>query len=212
MPPKAILLLVKRPEPIHYLWWLVSRASGIVALVVISLTLVLGLAMAARLVGGPFKRSAARVHEHLALIGLAAIAVHGASLLGDQWLRPGLRGVMVPFWISYRPAFTGLGIISGYLVLLLGPSFYLRRRIGARLWRRLHRAIVLAWMLAAIHTLGSGSDGTSLWLRCIVLVPVIPIVYALVVRMLGEGSPALRSRSRLPRARRPEEAFEPSTP
>lgn len=203
---------MKRPEPIHYLWWLVSRASGIVALVVISLAVLIGLAMAAQLVRGALKRSAARVHEHLALIGLVAIAVHGASLLGDRWLRPGIRGITVPFWMGYRPALTGLGIISGYLVLLLGPSFYFRRRIGARLWRRLHRLIVLAWILAAVHTLGSGSDGTSLWLRCVVLVPVTPIVYALVLRLLSERAAAPTSRGRRARPPRPEEAFEPSTP
>src|SRR5581483_11686966 len=122
------------------MWWLVSRASGIVALALVSLSVVIGLAMATKVIRRPgLKRACVRLHEHVALIALLAIAVHGLALLGDRWLRPGLRGIAVPFAISYRPQFTGLGIIAGYLALLLGPSFYVRRRIGARRWRQLHR-------------------------------------------------------------------------
>ena len=180
---------MKPAAPIHLIWWLVSRASGIVALVLISLSVLMGLAMAARVLGRPaIKRAVARLHEHVALVALVAIAVHGLALLGDHWLKPGLRGIAVPFAMSYRPSFTGLGIIAGYLALLLGPSFYVRKRIGARRWRKLHRFTVAVWILSAVHTLGSGSDRSKLWLQCIVLAPVVPIVYLLVLRLLpGEA-------------------------
>ena len=108
--------------------------------------------------------------------------VHGGSLLGDGWLRPGLAGIAIPFVLHYRPAFTGAGIIAGYLAVLLGPTFHLRRRIGARTWRHLHRLTPLVWILATVHTLGSGSDASSLWLRGVVLLPVAPIVYLLTIR------------------------------
>jgi sulfoxide reductase heme-binding subunit YedZ len=185
-------------QPLQYLWWLVSRASGIVAIVLISLSVVIGLAMAAKVLRRPnLKRAAARLHEHLALVALAAIAVHGLALLGDQWLKPGWRGITIPFALSYRPGFTGIGIIAGYLAVLLGPSFYLRRRIGARRWRKLHRATVIVWLLSVVHALGAGSDGAKLWLRAVVLAPLAPIVFLLVVRMLGpEQKPAQRARRR----------------
>ena len=111
--------------------------------------------------------------------------MHGLALLGDQWLKPGWRGITIPFELSYRPTFTGLGIIAGYLAVLLGPSFYLRRRIGARRWRKLHRATVIVWLLSIVHVLGAGSDASSLWLRALVLAPVAPIVYLFVVRTLA---------------------------
>lgn len=172
-------------QPVAYLWWLVSRASGIVALVLISASVVLGLAMAAKAVRPSRLRPAvAKLHEHIAITALLAIGVHGVSLLGDRWLKPGPFGIWVPFAMSYRPTFTGLGIIGGYLALLLGPTFYLRRRIGPRRWRALHRFIVLAWLLSAVHTVGSGSDASHLWLRALVLLPVMPIAYLLVLRVL----------------------------
>ena len=120
--------------------------------------------------------------------------MHGLALLGDGWLKPGWRGIIVPFALGYKPGFTGIGIIAGYLAVLLGPSFYLRRRIGVRRWRTLHRATVIVWILSAVHALGAGSDAPRLWLRAVVLVPVAPIVYLLIVRTLGaRDTAALRS-------------------
>jgi sulfoxide reductase heme-binding subunit YedZ len=172
--------------PLSYVWWLLSDAAGIVALVLISLSVLVGLALAAKVIPSPKVRCAAvGLHEHLALTALAAIGVHGLALLGDGWLKPGWRGIAIPFALGYKPGFTGIGIIAGYLAVLLGPSFYVRRRIGARRWRRLHRFIVLVWILAVVHVLGAGSDAPKLWLRAIALTPVAPIVYLLIARTHG---------------------------
>ena len=176
---------MRSSDPTHYLWWLVSRASGIVALVLIAVSVLLGLAMSARLVPARRKRAAARLHESVAVISLAAIALHGAALMGDTWLNPSLAAITVPFAIGYRPAFVACGIGGGYLAVLLGPSFYLRRRIGARTWRKLHRSVVVVWVLSVVHTLGAGSDASAIWLRAVVMIPAVPIVYALVARLLG---------------------------
>lgn len=175
------------PDPLRYVWWLISRASGVMALVLVSLSVLMGLAMAARaLPHARSKRAVARLHEHIALTALGATAAHGASLLGDGWLRPGLSGIAVPFAMTYRPPFTAAGILAGYLLALVGPSFYLRRRIGAGRWRKLHRVSSAVWALAVVHTLGAGSDATAPWLRAIVLAPFAPIVYLLVLRTLRE--------------------------
>ncbi|HLY47696.1 MAG TPA: ferric reductase-like transmembrane domain-containing protein [Solirubrobacteraceae bacterium] len=185
--------------PLADLWWLVSRAAGILALALISLSVLMGLAMAAKVIRAPrAKRIVLTLHEHVALTALAAIGVHGAALLGDRWLNPGLRGITVPFALTYRPLFTGLGIIAGYLALLLGPSFYLRRRIGARRWRRLHTLVAAAWLLSVVHTLGSGSDAKQLWLRALVALPAIPLAYLVTLRILRPGPGAKAAHVRQP--------------
>ncbi len=191
-----------KSEPIHYVWWLLSRASGVVALVLVSLSVLLGLAMAARALRRPgLKRTVVRLHEHLALASVGAVAVHGLSLLGDRWLKPGVAGIALPLVMHYRPAFTSAGIVAGYLLVLLGPSFYLRRRIGAARWRKLHRFILAVWILAVVHTLGAGSDGATLWLRSVVLVPLAPIVYLFVLRAgRGAATPRRSEAVRQPRA------------
>jgi methionine sulfoxide reductase heme-binding subunit len=181
---------VKSQEPFHVFWWLVSRASGVVALVLITLSVLMGLSMAARVLRpGAGKRAVARLHEHVALTALAAIGLHGLSLLGDQWLNPGVRGIAVPFALAYKPTFTGIGVIAGYMAVLVGPSFYLRRLVGAKRWRKVHRVSVVIWALSAVHTLGAGSDSSQTWLRALVILPVAPLAYLLVLRLL-RGGPA----------------------
>jgi sulfoxide reductase heme-binding subunit YedZ len=139
-------------------WWLVSRAAGLTALVAMTASVVLGLALAARAVDRPQIRAAAALHEQLALVSLIAIAVHGEALLGDRWLHPGAAGIAIPFVMDYRPAFTAAGIAGGWIAAFLGLSFYARRRFGARRWRNLHRFVVIAWLLSVVHTLGAGTD------------------------------------------------------
>jgi sulfoxide reductase heme-binding subunit YedZ len=171
-------------DPANYVWWLASRASGIVALVLITASVALGLTMAARVVTTRGVRPMlARIHEHTALAGLIAIAVHGITLLGDAWLNPGLTGVLVPFTMGYKPAYTGLGTVAGYLALALGLSFYARRRIGAKLWRKAHRATVVVYVLALVHTLGAGTDAGSSWLRAFMLSTAVPIGVLFVMRV-----------------------------
>ena len=172
-------------DPMDYGWWLASRASGLVALALITLSVGVGLAMAGRAFQKPgLAKRLMALHEHAALAGLIAIAVHGITLLGDAWLHPGPVGVAVPFAMDYKPIFTGLGIVGGYLAAALGLSFYARRRIGAKLWRKLHRATILVYVLAVVHTLGAGTDASQPWLRAAMALTGAPILYLLVVRML----------------------------
>lgn len=189
-----------------YVWWLVSNASGIVALVLVSLSVLLGLAMASRVLRSPaWRRTAISLHEHVALAALAAIAAHGLALLGDRWLKPGWTGITIPFALAYRPVATGLGIIAGYLAVVLGPSFYLRRRLGARRWRQAHRATVLVWALGVVHALGAGTDAGRPWLRIVALFPAVPAAYLLAIRALSRRVPRDR-RPSVPRSARSREA------
>jgi sulfoxide reductase heme-binding subunit YedZ len=167
-----------------HVWWLASRASGVVALGLITISVAIGLTMAGRIMRAPGRaRMLAAMHEQTALAGLVAIAVHGITLLGDAFLRPGIAGITVPGAMSYRPLWTGLGIGAGYLAAALGLSFYFRRRVGPRLWRKAHRATVVVYALAVAHTLGAGTDAASAWLRWPLLATAVPIAVLFAIRV-----------------------------
>jgi methionine sulfoxide reductase heme-binding subunit len=140
----------------------------------------LGLTMANKLVRGA---KVAAIHEQLSLAGLVAIAIHGVTLLGDPWLNPGLSGLAIPFHMAYRPVFTGVGIIGGYVAAALGLSFYIRRRIGAKLWRKLHRFTPVAYVMSLVHAIGAGTDASTPWLRTFMLATAAPITVLFVMRM-----------------------------
>lgn len=173
------------PDPANYPWWLVSRSAAIVAFVLIAASVIVGLFMAAGVLQRPgLKRNLVKVHQQLALAGLTMIAVHGLSLLGDRWLQPGIAGIAIPFTIAYRPVWVALGIIAGYLAALLGPTYFVRRRIGTRRWRQVHRATVVVYMLAVLHSLGAGTDGASSWFTALVVLSAVPILVLLTLRYI----------------------------
>jgi methionine sulfoxide reductase heme-binding subunit len=166
-----------------HLFWITSRAAGISALVLASIAVAAGLAIGAK--GGPLSGRAARLrtlHEAVSLATLAALALHGLSPLGDGWLHPGLAGISVPFAGSYRPFWTGLGIVGGYGLAALSLSYYARARIGVARWRTLHRFVAVFWLLGVIHTLGAGTDAGRPWFLLLAVVVVAPPLVAVVVR------------------------------
>jgi methionine sulfoxide reductase heme-binding subunit len=172
-------------ETLDHAWWLASRSAGIVAYLLLSASVVLGLAMALKL--APPRQTALlrTVHERVALVSLGALAAHGLLLLGDGFLRPGLGGILVPFAMSYRPTWTGVGILAGYLTAGLSLTYYARRQLGARRWRAAHRLIPVAWAMAVVHVIGAGSDAGSLWLQVPLALTISAVVTLLGYRVLG---------------------------
>jgi sulfoxide reductase heme-binding subunit YedZ len=179
-------------------WWLASRASGLVALVLVTISVGLGLAMAGKVMRRPgLSRRLLAIHEQTALAGLVAIAIHGITLLGDSWLHPGVVGVTVPFAMGFRTFFTGLGIIGGYLAALLGLSFYIRKRVGPKLWRKAHRATILVYVLGLVHALGAGTDASAVWFRWWVILTG-PLIGGLFVYRVLSGRAKKRARAERP--------------
>jgi sulfoxide reductase heme-binding subunit YedZ len=132
-----------------HLFWITSRAAGTAALFLSSLSVCAGLLMGGHLVRG---RGAdlRPLHEALSLATVAALAVHGLSLIGDKYLHPSLADVAIPFVGTYRTGWTSLGIIAAWMLVLLGPSYYVRRTIGQRRWTKLHRFTAIAWVAGIV--------------------------------------------------------------
>jgi sulfoxide reductase heme-binding subunit YedZ len=166
-----------------HLFWITSRAAGGAALLSASASVALGLMMSARQ-SGANKRDFRALHEALSLTALAMIALHGVALLGDAYFRPGLTGIAIPFIGTYRPLWTGVGIIAGYGLAVLGLSYYYRDRIGASRWRRIHRLTGLVWVMAVAHTIGAGSDAFQIWFLIVSGAMVVPAALLLLLRWL----------------------------
>ena len=191
-------------DPAAHLFWITSRAAGMTALVAASLSVCLGLLMATRLLKR-FTNADLRVtHETLSLVTLAAIAVHGLSLIGDRYMHPSLIDVTVPFAGSYKTGWTAIGIISGWALAALGLSYYARRRIGPERWKRLHRFTALVWVLGLVHSLGEGTDAGQTWFLVTAGIVVAPALTLLLWRIAGgyaarrERGPARAERAPVP--------------
>jgi methionine sulfoxide reductase heme-binding subunit len=170
-----------------HLYWITSRAAGIAALVLSSVSVCIGLLMGGRLLKG--RGPDLRVtHEALSLATLVALAVHGLTLLGDSFMHPSLGDIAVPFLSSYRTFWTSTGIIAFWALLLLGLSYYARTRIGVQRWRKLHRFTAVAWLLGVAHSLGEGTDAGQTWFLAMTAIVVLPAIGLLLFRWLGAAT------------------------
>jgi sulfoxide reductase heme-binding subunit YedZ len=167
-----------------HLFWITSRAAGFAALILASLAVSLGLLMSTKLV----KRRRSDLisfHEILSLSTIVAIVVHALTLLGDAYLHPSVADISLPFVSSYKTVWMSIGIVGGWSLVVLGLSYYLRARIGAARWRKLHRFTALAWLAGLVHALGMGTDAGQVWFLAMVAVVAIPALGLLAVRLLG---------------------------
>jgi sulfoxide reductase heme-binding subunit YedZ len=196
----------------HHVFWITSRAAGGAALLLSSASVALGLTMSSTR-RSPNRRDLRTLHEALSLFALAMIGLHGVALLGDSYLNPGIGGIAIPFTGAYRPLWTGIGILAGYGLAALGLSYYLRDRIGASRWKRLHRLTALFWIAAIVHTLGAGSDATRAWFLILLGAFALPAGALLALRWLGravspdDGNRAKRGVAPNPSNPNPDVAF-----
>jgi sulfoxide reductase heme-binding subunit YedZ len=163
-------------------FWLLARASGLTAYVLLTCSVLAGLVLKSRPFGKRLRNaSVTDVHRFLSLLGLGMICLHGVALALDSTVRMPLAALVVPFLSPYRPVSVALGVVAAELTGLIIVSFSLRKRIGARNWRRLHWATYLVFLLGTVHGLTSGTDR---WALPLYLGAVASVVFATAWRAL----------------------------
>lgn len=124
-----------------------------------TVVLIFGIVRAAAPSANPLLTEVA--HINIALLTVAFAGLHILAALLDPFARLGPIDALVPFVSAYRGTWLGLGVISGYLyavaVLLSWPA----RRLSRPVWLWLHRANYAAWLVAVVHSLGTGSDARN---------------------------------------------------
>ncbi|MBJ7355034.1 MAG: ferric reductase-like transmembrane domain-containing protein [Thermoleophilaceae bacterium] len=176
-------------------FWLASRACGVVAIAMLTFTVIVGLMQGGRMPLGFKARDLTRIHEFSSLAAIVAIVAHGVLLLADPWLAPTVAQIAVPFQLEYRPVYTGLGITAGWIAVLLGLSYYIRDQIGIKRWKTLHRFTIIAYALSVVHVLGAGTDSGETWLKAPLLAStgVVAVLFAVRIacgRRLHSREPA----------------------
>jgi sulfoxide reductase heme-binding subunit YedZ len=168
----------------NHLFWITSRAAGTMALLFSSVAVGVGLTMGGKLLKG--RGPDLRVtHEALSLATIVAIVVHAGALLLDTFVHLSLAGITIPFASSYATVWTTTGIVAGWLMIILGLSYYARGRIGQQRWRTLHRFTALAWILGVVHALGEGTDAGQAWFLAATGIVALPAAGLLIARLSG---------------------------
>lgn len=164
--------------------WTLARAGGVVAYLLLSASVLLGLILSGGWRSSEWPRFITKgVHEHLTLAALVFTVIHGFAVWLDPFLHVGLADVLVPLSIAYRPVWVALGIVAGYLMLALWLSERVRPWIGYRTWRALHFASFGAYVLATGHGLASGTDTTTWWAFAMYALSVSGVLVLLLGRL-----------------------------
>jgi len=139
--------------------WYLSRGTGLVAFVLLSATVVLGLVASVGWTTERWPRFLSQtLHRNLSLFCIVLVAIHVVTIVADPFVQTGIVAAVLPTGTSYRPLWVGLGSLAFDMLLALAVSSGLRRVIGLRAWRGVHWLAYACWPVALFHAFGAGTD------------------------------------------------------
>jgi methionine sulfoxide reductase heme-binding subunit len=165
-------------------YWYLTRSSGAVALILLTLAVVLGVVDVRRWSTEHWPRFVVdSLHRNVSLLALAFLGLHILTAVLDSFTPISLVNAVIPFTGSYRPFWLGLGALSFDLMLAVIVTSLLRRRMGHSTWRAIHWLSYASWPIALLHGLGTGSDVKSTWMLAISILCLGAVIAAVLVRI-----------------------------
>jgi predicted ferric reductase len=165
--------------------WYATRATGVVALVLLTATVVLGVAGTARFAAPGLPRVlTAGLHRNLSLLVVGFVSVHVLTTVVDSYTSIGLSSMVIPFNSDYRRLWLGLGTIAFDLLIAVTLTSLLRDRLSLRSWRAVHWLGYACWPVALWHGLGTGTDTRLPWLLALDALCVAAVAAAVCWRLV----------------------------
>jgi sulfoxide reductase heme-binding subunit YedZ len=177
--------------------WFLTRASALVAFVLLTATLLAGLVSVRRTAGVPRFVSQA-VHRNVTLLALGFVVMHVATTVLDGYVPIGWAAAVLPFTSGYRTPWVAAGTVAFDLAILLTVTSLARARVGLRLWRGIHWLAYALWPLTLVHYLGAGTDARVAWGRWLAIAAAVAVPGAVAVRVAAAVSAAGRAPARHP--------------
>ena len=164
--------------------WYATRASGIVTLILLTLTMILGLLTTSRAQARNWPGFAQQeIHRRISIIAVVFLAIHVLTSILDTYVHIGWFALVVPFASPYSRFWVGLGTIALDLMVAVFVSSLLRGRLKPGTWRGIHWLAYASWPLALAHTFGLGTDSRELWVIVLGLLCVLSVGVALAWRL-----------------------------
>ena len=170
--------------------WYTARSAGIVAYLLLTSSVVVGLLLSTRARLAWPRFAVQEMHRFLAQLTGIFIVLHGGALLLDRVVPFSLSQELVPFTSSFRPFAVSLGIVSAELLAAVGLTNLLRDRLSYRFWRRVHTLTLVVWVGATGHLLLAGTDRSEPWLIGLAASAVAAVGLALASRLARVAAPA----------------------
>lgn len=176
------------------LLWYATRATGIVSLVLLTGTVMLGITGTARATSPRWPRMVtAGLHRNVALTALALVVIHVVTTVLDPFASISVAAAFIPDSSAYRPLWLSLGAVAFDLMLAVIVTSLLRDRLSLRAWRAVHLLTYASWPIALWHGLGTGTDTRLIWVLAINVACVAAVGWAIWWRLSISGEPLVRA-------------------
>lgn len=143
--------------------WYLSRASGSVAYLLMWGSMMWGLMLSTKLIKNNVPPAITlAMHNYLSWTSIGLTIFHAVVLLFDTYYTYTIAHLLIPFIGPYSPLWVGIGTVGLYLMILTSGTFYMRKHIGQKNWRKLHYLTFLAYILATFHGIQAGTDVVQL--------------------------------------------------
>ena len=165
-------------------FWYATRASGLMALILLTLTMVLGITTSTRARARNWPGFAQQeIHRRISMIAVVFVAIHVLTSVLDTYVNISWAAIVIPFTSSYGRLWVGVGAISLDLMIAVFVSSLLRARMRPQTWRAIHWLAYLSWPVALAHTFGLGTDAGEIWVIALGAASVIAVALALAWRI-----------------------------
>jgi sulfoxide reductase heme-binding subunit YedZ len=186
-----------------YLWY-TTRATGMVALILLTLVVSLGTFVANRIGGtyiGRFELN--ELHRSISIVAVVFLVIHILTTVLDSYVPTGWFSPLIPFTSKYEPLHVALGAVAFDLILAVWISSLLKVRIANRSWRFIHWFSWLAFTSAIVHSFLTGTDTRSSWGLAVVITCASIVLAAALWRYLGRPTRAAGRTALSPLAQAP---------
>lgn len=164
--------------------WYLTRATGATALILLTASVVVGVAAIGRFRTRALPRFMIDgIHRTVSLLAIVFLLVHIVTAVLDNFAPISLLDAVVPFAGTYRPLWLGLGAVAFDLMLAVIITSLVRQRLGHRAWRAVHWLAYASWPIAVLHSFGTGSDVKQGWMLVLAVVCVAAVLVSVVARV-----------------------------
>ena len=144
--------------------WYATRATGLMALVLLTLTMVLGMTTSSRARARNWPGFAQQeMHRRISILSVVFLGLHVLTSVMDTFVNISWAAIVVPFTSKYQGFWVGAGAVALDLMIAVFVTSLLRERMRPSTWRAVHWLAYLSWPIAMAHTFGMGTDAGEGW-------------------------------------------------
>ncbi len=173
-------------------WWFVSRSSGLIAWLLVTLSVCWGLFVSTKAVAKA-ATPAWLLDLHRFLGGLAVIftAIHLFGLWADSYVQFGWAELFIPMKTEWKPSAVAFGIVAMYLMIAVEGTSLAMKWLPRRLWRAVHHLSLPLYLIATYHGIKAGTDRTNQAFRLVAIASVNVVAFLAIVLILAARKAAL---------------------